>query len=412
MEYAQIATARATARSANRDALRAFELGLDAARRGEGDPALLPLELNLRIMTLGAMLALGRSDEMVANLERAEVIAKQIGDVRRQAAVQLQLSVILWTSGSYRRGIEAADHASASAAAAGSRSLQMAAAQAHMMQQHALGRYVEVATEARNIEACFAPELAQRQMMKGWGVIAAVSVKVFLADALARTGDFESARTALGAGYREIERQDHAFSRIILDHIQGLILTEQGNYPEAVALLRAALRSCEINDVPTMHPPVIFALGGALARDGKAGEAIAMVERAIADKVIRYGGRYNEYYAPANLGIALAAAGRYDEAIAEVAKARAVAVAYELAGYEIEALSGLAEIEFLAGRREAALSHFEEAWAMASARSMARVRDRAAAMIRQITGQQLTRAANCVAMIDNVSGTSGIAKSA
>jgi class 3 adenylate cyclase/tetratricopeptide (TPR) repeat protein len=387
MVYARKAIERAIERSANRDAVRVLELGLDAAKQGKDDPDLLPLEVDLRVMSLGPMLALGRSDEMVANLERADAISKQMVDVRRQAKVQLQLSVFFWTSGSYRRGLEAADYATTSAIAVGSSSLQMAAAQAHMMQQHGLGRYLEVIAEARDLEARFASELTERRLVKGWGVIASMSTKVFLADALARTDSFEPALQELDIGYRELALKDHAFTRVLLDHTKGTILMGEGCYGEAAEVFRAALSACKTHDVPTMYPPLIFGLGGAMARDGKAEEAISVLERAIADKVSRYGGRYNDFYAPMNVGIALAAVGRYEEAIAESSKARAAAAAFEMTGYEIDALFGIAEIEFAAGRMEAALAHFEKARAMADARSMTRVSERSAERIKGILPQ-------------------------
>ena len=44
---------------------------------------------------------------------RAEEITKLLGDSRRQAAVSLQLAVILWTKGSYDLGLNAAANAAA-----------------------------------------------------------------------------------------------------------------------------------------------------------------------------------------------------------------------------------------------------------------------------------------------------------
>ena len=381
VKFALKAMSRAIARSANRDALRMFEIGLDAARSSDGDASMPALELGLRIKALGAMLPLGLTAEIVANLERAEAITKLIGDTRRQAAVLLQHSVLLWTCGSYRQGLDAADRASTAAINAGSSSLQLAAAQARMMQQHGLGRYSEVIAEGRSIEHRFGAELATRQIMPGWAVVCALAVKVFVADAHARMAEFGAAQASLDAAYGELQYNEHAYSRVLIDNIQGMVWIAQGRPAQAVPLLSAAMHSCKVNDLPTMCPPVQAALGGALAGSGRIAEAIALLEGAVAARLNLQGGRYNDYYLPIYLAKALALAGRHEEAIAAATAARTAAASFEQQGHEADALLVLAEIEIAAGREQDALTHFREAQAAASRCSMAGVVNRSAQAI-------------------------------
>jgi tetratricopeptide (TPR) repeat protein len=309
--------------------------------------------------TLGALLPLGRVDEILKYLERAGVIARQLGDTRREAVVLLQLAVMLWTSGKYLQGLQAAGEASAAAASAGSRSLQMAAAQARMMLNHGLGRYAKVLEDALEVERQFAAELSERRIMAGWAVLASLNVKVFLADVLARRGEFEAAQEACDAGYRELEGHEHVFSRVLLDCVQGAIWTEQGQYGQAVSRLQAALQACQANDVPTMHPPILAALAMAMALDGQAVAAAAQLRQAIDNRLYLAGGRYNEFYFARVLAVALAQAGRYDEALAAAADARDKAALYGQGGHEVEALYTMADIEMKAGRHEPALAHFQ-----------------------------------------------------
>lgn len=375
---------RSIARSANRDAMRVFQLGIDAARRLDPDPAALPLELGLCTESLGALLPLGETDACIANLTRAETITKRLGDVRRQAAVALQLAVIRWTQGRYRLGLEAANSAAKAAEKAGSRSVQMAARQARMMINHGLGRYGEVAEEGQAVIQIFGTELGVLQVMHGWAVIAAINVKTFLADALWRMSEIDAAQRICDEAYDELSRQEHNFSRVLVDFVQGEIWIAQERYEDAANLFKSALASCATHDMPTMYPVFTAALGGAMARAGHAAEAVALLEKGIADKLYLAGGRYNDYYFPMNLAIALAEAGRYAEAMDSAAAALAAASAYEQGGHQTHALFELAEIEVSAGRPDLALTHYRETVTMAAKCSMSLVKQRALARIEQV----------------------------
>jgi predicted ATPase/class 3 adenylate cyclase len=364
-EFALPAMSRSIARSANRDALRVFELGLDAARRLDADPAMLPLELGLRMEALGALLPLGRMEDIVANLEHAEQITQTLGDTRRQAAVLQQLAVIQWTRGNYQQGLAAAANAAEAAVVARSRSLQMAAMQARMMLNHGLGRYADAVADAAHVEGEFAAELKARRLLPGWAVIAVVNLQAFSADLLACRGDFEAAQRMCDAAYAELATQDHAFSRVLVDFVQAGLWMDQHRHEEAVPLLQAALQCCRLHDVPTMDPPIRARLGGALARSGRAAEALELLEAAIAQKASRIGGRYNEFYFPFNLAIARAEAGQIDGAAAAAADAWALAASFEQRGHEAQAIFLLAQVEAAAGRDATASTHFAEALALA-----------------------------------------------
>lgn len=382
-ELALKAMSRSIARSANRDALRMFEIGIDAARRLGPDRAALPLELALCLETLGALLPLGKTAAIVANLERAEEITKLLGDSRRQAAVSLQLAVILWTQGSYDLGLNAAANAAAAAEAAGSRSMQMAARQAHMMLDHGLGRYREVVEEAREVIETFGAELSVLQILHGWAVIAAINVKIFLADSLWRMAQVEEAQRVCDEAYLELSHLEHAFSRALVDFVQGEIWTAQGRYADAAALFRSGLTACERNDMPTMAPGFLASMCGAMARAGQAHQAICMLEKATADQMQLEGGRYNDYYFPFNLAIARAEAGQYPAAMESATAALAAASAYGQMGHQTQALFELAEIEVAAGRPDLALVHYREAAEWARKSSMHLIEGRTVERIEQ-----------------------------
>jgi tetratricopeptide (TPR) repeat protein len=334
---------------------------MEAARRIAIEPTRKSLELGLLTETLGALLPLGRVDEILEHLARAGTIARELGDSRREAAVLLQLAVMLWTGGKYAQGLDAARDAARAAANAGSRTLQMATAQARMMLNHGLGLYAQVLEDAHAIESDFGPELAARRIMPGWAVLAALNVKVFLAEVLTRMGDFDPAQQACDAAYHELEGNEHAFSRTLVDVVQGVLWIEQGRARDAVALLQKSLQYCHANDVPTMVPPIFAALHRALALAGQGQEAAAQLRKSLDDRMYLAGGRYNEFYLSNSLAIALSELGRLNEAREAAEAARAAAAQYGQRGHEAEALATLAGVEERAGMDGAALANFRQA---------------------------------------------------
>ncbi|MFZ4649338.1 MAG: ATP-binding protein [Rubrivivax sp.] len=354
------AISRSISRSANRDALRVFALGLDAARRIAETPLSLRSELALRLEALGAQLPLGMQDDLLANLERAERITQEIGDARRQAAVQVQLAVVQWSHGRYREGLLSANRAAQAAQVAGSRSLQMAASQAAMLLHHGLGHYPQVEEQARAIERDFAPELAAGRVLPGWAVMASVNSKVFLADVLARAGRMEEAQRCCDAAYAEAGRHEHAFSRSLIDFVQSELWVAQGRLALARACLEEARARCRSQDVLAMIAPIVALWAGCIALEGRAQEAVQTLQGALSSKLDQSGGKYNAFYFPKYLALALGAAGRAQEARECASQAVTAARSLEQTGFEAEGLLVLAELEAAAGLADDARAHFTD----------------------------------------------------
>lgn len=371
---------RATARSANRDALRGFERGLDAAGRIADAKVRQASELALRVAALGPMMAMGKLDGIVTNLEHAEAISRHLGDTRRHAAVSLQLAVSLWTRGSYRQGLEAASNANQAARQACSRSLQMAVLQARMMLHHGLGRYADAADDAALVDSSFAAELAARRLLPGWAVVAIVNLRAFQADLLASEDRLPEAQVALNAAYAELAQEEHAFSRVLVDFVQAGVLLMTGRAQAAAALLYGARELCRTQDVATMLPPILARLAGALAEDGRAGEALQLIEPAIDQKLHFVGGRYNDFYFPYYHAAALMAAGRNQEAARAAQLALATASGHEQHAHAALARVMSARIALQSGDSQDAQSQLEAARALAGQCHMPWLRRKADAL--------------------------------
>ncbi len=359
--FSAAAMVRSVARSANRDALRMLDTGLDAARRVDDEPTQLACELVLRSEALGALWPLGQFDAMFAHLERAEAITKQMGDPKRQAAVSLQMAGLFWARGKSAQGLAAAQAAKSAALWAGSRGAQMTAAQLELMLHHGLGRYTDVVQQAREVESHFAAELSGRRIMPGWATLPSVNVRVFLADALARMGDTVAAQAVCDHAYRELQAQDHAFSRTLVDFSQTSLWLRQGLHAQAIPRLRETLVSCRQHDIHTMTPCIVGLLAEALGLAGEFDEAQVMVERTLADKSYLLAGLYSEFYLRYGWGVACATARQHAQAMAQFGAAQAHAARYEQWGHEADALLAMGEVAASAGDAAAALLHLEAA---------------------------------------------------
>lgn len=369
--FALKAMTRSIARSANRDALLMLELGLEATGHQEpGDTALQRTELALRMKAIGALLPLGQITAIVDNLERATHVARQLADPRSEAAAALQLAVTQWTRGEYRAGLVAARTAALSAAATGSRNLQLAALQARLLQHHGLGRYRETLADIREAQASYAAELAQPQILPGWIVLAECNMLLFMADCLWRMADFDAAQQALDRSYRVLAQTDHAFTRTVTDFVQGELWVARGLAAQAAELLEGSLALCLNSDIPSMYPPILAVHSLALARSGRAAAAFETLHPANEQKLYRAGGRYNEFLFPRVLGICLLELGRPEDALVQARAARAAAQDSEQHGNLIDAMHLEAECLVALGRPEAALPILADAVMRADACAM------------------------------------------
>jgi class 3 adenylate cyclase/tetratricopeptide (TPR) repeat protein len=378
-KFAVKSIARAISRSANQDALRLFEMGVEASRRVDGESTAQALELALRLEAIGAMMALGHIDEIFKNMERAEAIAAKLNDPRARASVSTQTALLLWMRGRFERGLWHASRGLEAARIAQRRHMTMAAHQIRLMNFHALARYSEAATEARVVLADYGPELAQHNVQPGWAAIPIINLYSFYASTLWRLGGCQAGQDACSKAYEILSAVDHPYSRLLIDVVQGQIWIENEEFDKAEALMREAARRCLTHNVPTMLPGCSGTLGSALARNGKAAEAASLLEKGFADRICNAGGTYGQIFMRVGLGVAYRCLERLDDAI-RVGR-EAVEQAGEEHGHRTEALYELAETQRRAGDVLGAEDCFTQTYEAARRLGMPYYQKRAAAAL-------------------------------
>jgi class 3 adenylate cyclase/tetratricopeptide (TPR) repeat protein len=375
--FSHLAMVRSVARSANRDALRILETGLDATSRIEDAKTRLTFELLLRTESVGALWPLGHFDAMFAHLERASAITAELEEPKRQTTVALQQAVLHWARGNPALGMEAAQTARASAQKAGSQRALMSAALVELMLLHGEGRYTELVERADQIERLFAVELGAGRPLPGWATLPATNHKVFLADALSRLGDEAAAQQVCDKAYEELRHREHPFSRALLDFSQTSLWLRQGQHERAATRLRESLAACRHHDLNTMTPCIVGLLADALGQMEQVAEAEMLVHRALEGRAHQIAGLYSEFFLHYGLGRALAAAGRSAEAQEQLSAAQDYAARYQQWGHEADAQLALGELAWQRGDAVAAQTHWDAAIRNASQCGMRRVEQHA-----------------------------------
>lgn len=378
-KFAAKSMARAISRSANREAVQLLENGIQAAQRVEGATTAQTLELALRLEAIGAMLALGQIDEIFDNMERAEAIAVQLNDQRARAAVSTETAVFLWMRGRFEQGLRYASQGLEAARLAQRRHMMMAAHQTRLMHLHALGRYAEAAAEGQILLSDYEPELSAHYVQPGWAAIPIINLYAFHASTLWRLGDGGAADDFCAKAYEILSSIDHPYSRLLIDTVQSQIWVEREELDRAESLMRKGVQQCLMHNVPTMLSVCTGVLGSALARNGKAAEAVPMLEKGFADRIYEAAGPYGRTFMRVSLGVAYRKLGRLDDAMAVGRKA--VEQAAEEYGHQTEAVYELAETLRQAGDLAGAEAHFKRAAEAAERLGMPHYQRRAAAAL-------------------------------
>ncbi|WP_370192750.1 ATP-binding protein [Bradyrhizobium diazoefficiens] len=378
-KFAIKSMARAISHSANQEALQLFEKGIQAARRVDGAPTAQALELALRLEAIGAMMALGQIDDIFSNMERAEAIAVQLNDQRARAAVSTETAVFLWMRGRFEQGLRYASQGLEAARLAQRRHMTMAAHQTRLMHLHALGRYAEAAIEGNVLLSEYGPELSAHYVQPGWAAIPIINLYAFHASTLWRLGDSEAGSAFCAKAYEILSNIDHPYSRLLIDTVQSQMWIENDELDRAERMMRMDLQQCRTHNVPTMLSVCMGVLGSALARNGKAAEAVPMLERGFADRIYEAAGPYGRTFMRVSLGVAYRKLRRLDDAIAVGRKA--VEQAAEEYGHQTEALYELAETLRHAGDQAGAEAHFKRVALAAERLGMPHYQRRAAAAL-------------------------------
>jgi tetratricopeptide (TPR) repeat protein len=321
LTYCRQAGAKASTRSAYREALAYFEQALTVLPHLPERRETLEQAIDLRLDIRSALLRLGELGAIFDHLRAAETLATALDDQRRLGWVCAYMTTSIQTIGDYERGLAYGQRALAMATASGDFALEMMATFNLGLYYSLLGNYRQaIHFHRKNVEA-----LVGEWLYEHLGSVTPLSVtsRFRLIWSLAELGDFIEGHTQGAEAVRIAETVEQPFPLSNAYLGIGLLHLRQGDLPQAVAWLQKGLEICQTTDVRLQLPLAAGALGYAYTLSGRPTEAQPLLEQAIEQTAARLMSPYPLWVA--HLGEAHLLAGRLEEAhqLAERALTRA-----------------------------------------------------------------------------------------
>ena len=278
VDYLRQAGARASARSANRDAVGYFDQAFAALAHLPNTRSTQELDLDLRFEMRNALQTLGEFGPQLAHLQQAESLARALADDRQLGWVSAYLTDYFRLTGDQNRAIDAGERALRIAESLDDFPLQVATYTWLGQALHGRGEYRRAAALFRkNVES-----LVGEQLLERFGAPQPRSVhsRTCLVWCLTELGDFREG-TRLGEEAVQIAQPlGHPLSLTTACAGLGYLYLRHGQLTKAIALLERGLEATRTGNSPLWFPRIASALGLAYSHAGRTREGLAFLEEA------------------------------------------------------------------------------------------------------------------------------------
>jgi class 3 adenylate cyclase/tetratricopeptide (TPR) repeat protein len=358
--YCQQAGARAWDHAAFREAVAAFEQGLQALAHlpEPGDTNGLALELRLGLG--GALRVLGEYGRCRALLSDAEALARAIDDRARLGRVLAGMSSVLRLMGDHDGAMAAGRQALELAAELGDSALQVQASHILGQAYYVIGDFGRAAALLRrNVEAAdLEPGTPSADML--------ISSRAWLARTLSTLGAFAEGRRHGEEALRLATLEGRGNVLILAHSYLGLLHLAQGDLEHAIRLLDQGLSLCRASGNRNDLRVIMVSLGSACALQGRLVEGRALLEEAMSVS-IRTGLPSGQAYQVARLSEICRLEGCHDEALQHAHQALDLARQLKARGDEALALHQIGTVYAHSNPPDAAQAeaHYRQALALA-----------------------------------------------
>jgi tetratricopeptide (TPR) repeat protein len=277
--YCRQASAKASARSANREAVAHLEQALAALQHLPESRDRRAQAIDLWLELRNALHPLGEHERIHACLHEAERMAEAMGDPRRLSQVSTLLGHYFGWIGEQEHAIERLQHALDIARDLGDVVLQLGPSFVLGEAHFALGNYRQAAQFLRQVMASLTGDLAYERF--GWTMVPSVCSRQWLVYCLAELGEFVEGATLADEGVRIAEAVNHPFSLEQIYDSVGSLYLRKGDFDCAILALERALGLCRAANIQSSVPGIASALGHAYALAGRIDEALHLLEQAV-----------------------------------------------------------------------------------------------------------------------------------
>jgi class 3 adenylate cyclase/tetratricopeptide (TPR) repeat protein len=363
--YLRQAGMKAFGRSANREAVAAYEQALAVLARLPETRDTMEQGVDVRLALRNALWPLGRFEVGVGHLQEAERLATVLDDQRRLGWIAAYLSEHTRQTGHVADAPAFAQRALTIAQVLDDLQLAVAA-------HYYLGTAYFVAGDYRRVDEHFSRILEllagdrfrERCGLAGFPVAMA---RFFWSFALAERGELDRGLAEAEEAVRLAEVLEHPYT--LINALRGLsrVEIERGRFDQAIRPAERGLALSRERHLPQLSPDISDQLGHAYALSGRALESLAVLEEALA---AMEGMGMFQWRTPllAHLGETYLLAGRRNDAIAQAERCLALARERGHRGSEAWALRLLGEIAAHEDRPDVATAdaHYHAALGLAT----------------------------------------------
>jgi tetratricopeptide (TPR) repeat protein len=277
--YCQQAGAKASMRSAYREAVACFEQAVEALTHLPESRLTREQAIDLRLDLRSVLNPLGEIGRIHDHLREAEILAKALDDQRRLGEISDRLCQISWRMGDYSAAIECGQRALAISMAGGDVRVQFNTNLHLASTYRMLGEYSRAIACLRINVVSLEGELPPRRL--GPGGDNSVVSRTRLSLCLAELGAFAEGITHGEEGIRMAEAVDHPYSCAAACGDVGDLYLRQGDLHNAIAVLERGVELCQVWQIHLLFPHVALPLGAAYALSGRVAEALPLLERVV-----------------------------------------------------------------------------------------------------------------------------------
>jgi len=277
--YLQEAAAKATSRSANREAVTFLEQALAALGHLAESRETFAQAIDVRLDLRPPLLQLGRLEDIHRLSEEAATMAAQIGDEARQARAYSYLINYYYLRGEPTLALEYGERCLGIAEHLGDRVLVSIARRYMGHAFHALGQGRQAVRALQDCAEALASNVERDPSANA--ITAYVSTCAWLAFALADLGEFDAAETWADRARTEAEARHHPYSEAIALTLAGQVSVLRGQLERAVGPLARALSICRDANLTVWQAIPAALLGQCMVTLDRKEEGLALLEEGV-----------------------------------------------------------------------------------------------------------------------------------
>jgi class 3 adenylate cyclase/tetratricopeptide (TPR) repeat protein len=277
--YLRQAGAKATDRSAFRETVSSLELALPSLDRLPKTPETQELAFDIRRELFSPLLMLGQLDRRLEVAHEMKELAEVLGDASRLAQSMALTCNALYHLGRTVEAVQIGRRGVALTGALDDPASEMLARGNLAQAQLGSGDYSEAAANLRRSIAALRVESDRVRL--GYGPFQSVLYRHLLVACLTELGEFDEATAILREAVRIAEALNHPWSSALAYSAMATVAIQRGDASRAVATSAQGLELCDTYDMTFLWPKLASLNGYATVLAGQGEDGVALMERAL-----------------------------------------------------------------------------------------------------------------------------------